>query len=70
MNRQGALAGIVVGGATVLIWHTWLTSLGGLFGLYEIVPGVILSTLTIVVITLATPAPAHRPSHHGIHARN
>ncbi len=70
MNRQGALAGIVVGGATVLIWHTWLTSLGGLFGLYEIVPGVILSTLAIVVITLATPAPAHRPSHHGIHARN
>jgi len=70
MNWQGALAGIVVGGATVLIWHIWLTPLGGLFNLYEIVPGFILSILAIVVVTLGTPAPKEKPSHHGIHARN
>ena len=69
MNWQGALAGIVVGGATVLIWHTWLLPLGGFFGLYEIVPGFVLSALAIVFVTLATPAPAGKPSHHGIHAR-
>ncbi len=69
MNWAGAFAGIVVGGVTVIVWH-YLTALGGIFTLYEIVPGVVFSALAIVVFSLATPAPAHRPSHHGIHARN
>lgn len=54
MNRHGALAGIIVGGLTVVIWKQLS---GGLFDLYEIVPGFILSMLSIVVVSLLTRAP-------------
>jgi len=54
MNAHGALAGIVVGGLTVVIWKQLS---GGIFNLYEIVPGFLLSTLSIVGISLLTRAP-------------
>lgn len=54
MNRNGALAGILVGGITIVIWKQ-LT--GGIFDLYEIIPGVILSTISIIVVTLITKEP-------------
>lgn len=54
MNRQGCLAGIIVGGVTVVVWKQLS---GGLFDLYEIVPGFLLAWLTIVVVSLLTPAP-------------
>jgi sodium/proline symporter len=54
MNRNGALAGIIVGGVTVVVWKQ-LT--GGIFDLYEIVPGFLLSTIAILVVSLATGAP-------------
>ena len=40
MNRNGALAGIVVGAVTVVVWKQLS---GGIFDLYEIVPGILLS---------------------------
>ncbi|HCP05199.1 MAG TPA: sodium:proline symporter, partial [Pseudomonas sp.] len=52
MNRFGALAGIIVGGVTVVVWKQIDT-----IGLYEIIPGFILATIAIVVVTLITPAP-------------
>ena len=39
MTRNGALAGMLVGAATVIVWKNWI----GL-GLYEIIPGFILAT--------------------------
>lgn len=54
MNHYGALAGIIVGGLTVVIWKQLS---GGLFDLYEIVPGFIFSMLSIVVISLLTRTP-------------
>jgi len=54
MNRMGALAGIVVGGLTVVIWKQLE---GGVFDLYEIIPGIILATIAAIVGSLATPAP-------------
>lgn len=54
MNKWGALAGIVTGGVTVVIWAELS---GGLFDLYEIVPGVILAYIAIVVASLATEEP-------------
>ncbi|TGG91325.1 sodium/proline symporter PutP [Natronospirillum operosum] len=56
MNRQGCLAGIIVGGSTVVIWDL----IGGPFGLYEIVPGFILATIAIIVVTLMTPPPSKK----------
>lgn len=46
MTRNGALAGMITGGVTVIIWKQ-LT--GGLFDLYEIIPGVLLSTLAVII---------------------
>lgn len=54
INRNGALAGIVVGGITVVAWKQLS---GGLFDVYEIVPGVILSTLAIIIVSIATKEP-------------
>ena len=54
MNRNGALTGIVVGGVTIVVWKQ-LT--GGWFDVYEIVPGIILSTIAIVVVSLLTAEP-------------
>lgn len=53
MNRNGALAGIIVGGVTVVVYKQIDT-----IGLYEIVPGVILATIAIVVATLLGPPPS------------
>lgn len=52
-TASGALAGMIVGAATVLIWHQ-----GAWWGLYEIVPGFILASLAIVVVSLASKKPA------------
>ncbi|KJY71548.1 proline:sodium symporter PutP [Vibrio coralliilyticus] len=54
MNRNGALAGIVIGGVTIVIWKQ-LT--GGWFDVYEIVPGIIFSTIAIVVVSMMTGEP-------------
>lgn len=54
MTRRGALAGIVSGGITVVVWKQLE---GGLFDLYEIVPGFLLSLLAIWIGCLTDPAP-------------
>ncbi|BFM50904.1 sodium/proline symporter PutP [Marinomonas sp. THO17] len=54
MNRNGALAGIIVGGVTVVVWKQ-LT--GGIFDVYEIVPGFILSSIAIIVVSITSGAP-------------
>ncbi|MCY1287889.1 Sodium/proline symporter [compost metagenome] len=46
MTRNGALAGMVVGAVTVVVWKNWI----GL-GLYEIIPGFILGTLAILIFS-------------------
>ncbi|MCU7851071.1 MAG: sodium/proline symporter PutP [Candidatus Thiodiazotropha sp. (ex Monitilora ramsayi)] len=51
MNRWGALAGILVGGITVVIWKPLE---GGLFDLYEIVPGFTASLLAILLVSRLT----------------
>ncbi|GHA95820.1 sodium/proline symporter PutP [Modicisalibacter luteus] len=55
MNQWGALAGILVGGITVVVWSKVS---GGIFDLYEIVPGVIFAYIAIVVVSLVTGEPS------------
>jgi len=59
MTRAGAIAGIVVGGGVVMAWKQG-AALGGVFGLYELIPGFVLSTLAIVIVSRITSRP---PSH-------
>jgi sodium/proline symporter len=54
MNRNGALAGIILGGLTVVIWKQLS---GGIFDLYEIIPGFILATVAIIAVSLMTEEP-------------
>lgn len=61
MTFAGALSGIIVGALTVLIWiYAPVTVDGQRLSqlMYEIVPGVILSTLAIIGVSLCTKAPA------------
>ncbi len=51
LTNWGALAAMVVGAVTVFVWSNLE---GGLFDLYELLPGFILATLTAVVVSLAT----------------
>lgn len=56
MTCLGALAGVLTGGLTVVVWKQLS---GGLFDLYELVPGFLLSTLAIVAASLlGRPPPA------------
>lgn len=54
-TKWGALFGIIAGGVTCAIW--WLLQ-GGIFEIYEIIPGFIVSSLVIVVVSLLTKVPA------------
>ena len=61
MTRNGALAGMVVGALTVIIWKkTSWAALGMpvLDTVYEIIPGFLLSTLAVVVFSLISPPPS------------
>ncbi|SCC28347.1 MULTISPECIES: sodium/proline symporter PutP [Priestia] len=55
MTRWGALAGMIVGAATVLIW---VTVPGLSEALYEMIPGFVLSFLAVVVVSLLTKDPS------------
>ncbi len=46
MTRDGALAGMLTGAVTVLVWKQFAW-----FGLYEMVPGFLLASLAIVVVS-------------------
>jgi sodium/proline symporter len=61
MTGLGALAGILVGGLTVLGWRHLQ---GGLFDLYEIVPGIVFATIAIVLVSRAD-----KGKHEGLAAR-
>ncbi|MGJ8657585.1 MAG: sodium/proline symporter PutP [Akkermansiaceae bacterium] len=52
MSGTGALAGMVVGAATVIIWVA--SGLSASTGIYEIIPGFILSTLAIIIVSKLT----------------
>ncbi|SDO38647.1 sodium/proline symporter PutP [Alkalicoccus daliensis] len=49
MTRNGALAGMISGGLTVLIWVQ--IEAGGIFDLYELVSGFIVSSIMIIVFS-------------------
>ncbi|MEN8169324.1 MAG: sodium/proline symporter PutP [Pseudomonadota bacterium] len=64
MNAWGALAGIIVGGLTVVVWKQLS---GGLFELYEIVPAFAASMLAIVAVSLlSAPPPPQVVARHQV----
>ena len=57
-TRAGAIAGMLSGGAMVFIWNYLVKPLGGMFGIYELLPAFIVSCIFIVVVSLITKAPS------------
>jgi sodium/proline symporter len=54
MNQYGAGAGMVAGAVTVVVWKQLE---GGIFDLYEILPGFLVCGLVIVAVSLLTREP-------------
>ncbi len=52
MSRAGAAAGMIAGGLTVMLWNRLD---GGLFDVYEILPGAILAALAVIVFSRLLP---------------
>lgn len=48
ISYRGAVAGMLVGGITIIIWKNLS---GGIFELYEIIPGFLLSTISIYLVS-------------------
>ena len=58
INRAGALAGMISGAGVVFIWKLLIKPIGGIFGIYELLPAFIVSCICIVLVSLATAAPS------------
>lgn len=58
VNRPGAIAGMLGGGAMVFIWKLLLKPLGGIFSIYELLPAFLFSSVLIVVVSLLTEKPS------------
>ena len=62
MTRNGALAGILVGAVTVVLWKQ-----NGWFGLYEIVPDFIFAWLAAVLVSrLGQPSATMLKKHQAV----
>ena len=66
-TKQGALAGMITGAAVVLIWHNLIKPLGGIFGIYELLPAFVLSCLAIFIVSKLSPEPSAEIYHEFDH---
>ncbi len=53
-----AVAGMLTGGITVLVWNFFISKLGGIFAIYELLPAFILSSVVIFVVSKLTGEPS------------
>ena len=56
-NKQGAMAGLLVGAVTIFVWKYVIRPMGGAFNIYELLPAFILALAVNVVVSLVTAAP-------------
>ena len=57
-TRAGAIAGMVTGGGMVFLWKLVIKPLGGIFGIYELLPAFLLSCVAIIVVSLLSAKPS------------
>ncbi len=57
-NWQGALAGMICGGAMVFIWKYGISKLGGAWAIYELLPAFLTAILANIIVSLLTKAPS------------
>ena len=54
---SGAVSGMAAGGIMVFVWKYLVKPLGGVFGVYELLPAFIVSIAVIVIVSLLTKKP-------------
>ncbi|HHV99805.1 MAG TPA: sodium/proline symporter PutP [Clostridiaceae bacterium] len=57
-SRAGAIAGMISGGGMVFIWFFLIKPLGGIFGIYELLPAFVFSCIMIYVVSLLSKEPS------------
>ena len=53
-----AISGMAAGGIMVFVWKYLIKPIGGVFGVYELLPAFIVSIAIIVVVSLLTKQPS------------
>lgn len=53
----GAIAGVAAGGASVFVWKYLIKPMGGVWGIYELLPAFLVGIVVIIVVSLLTKAP-------------
>lgn len=56
-NKWGALSGMFTGGVMVFIWKFLVKPIGGIWGIYELLPAFLVAIAVNVAVSLATKAP-------------
>ena len=49
---------MLTGAIVVLVWHNFVKPLGGIFGIYELLPAFICASLAIFIVSKLTPEPS------------
>ncbi len=57
-NLKGALAGMITGGLVVIVWNILEAYVGGIFTIYELLPGFLLALVVNVVVSKLTEPPS------------
>ena len=57
MTSSGAMTGMLTGAITVFAWKEWIPAKSELAQVYEMIPGFLLATLVIIVISLLSSKP-------------
>lgn len=57
-NRNGALAGMIVGGIMVFVWKFVIAPQGGVLSIYELLPAFICGLVVNIIVSLMTAPPS------------
>ena len=56
-TKEGAISGMIIGAVAVFVWKYAISTLGGVFAIYELLPAFIISLIVNVIVSLCTKAP-------------
>ena len=55
---SGAICGMIAGGIMVFVWKYLIAPIGGIFGVYELLPAFLVSIAVIVIVSLIDKMPS------------
>ena len=62
-NRQGILAGLCAGGVMVFVWKFLIRPIGGIWGIYELLPAFVFNLIVVIVVSCLTHGPEDEVKH-------